>query len=105
MIKINLLPPEHRKVEGTPVARMATTVAGVFVVAGFATWWGLVHFGKLAEIRKEREDKELELKTVQAQAERSKALQGEYMEYQRRRDTIEKRDASRSLWSKKLYEL
>ena len=33
MIKVNLLPPEYRKVEGTPVARLVTTIAGVFLVA------------------------------------------------------------------------
>ena len=29
MIKVNLLPPEYRKVERTPVLRFATIVAGV----------------------------------------------------------------------------
>jgi len=105
MIKVNLLPPEHRKVEGTPVARLATMVGAVVVVAGVATAWGLFHFGALARVREERQQKEEDLASLKAQAERSESLLREFKEYQRRRDTIEKIGASRILWSKKLDEL
>jgi hypothetical protein len=105
MIKVNLLPPEHRKVEGTPVARLVTTVASVMLVAGVATWWAVFHFGALARVRDDREEKEQDLASLKAQAERSEALLREFKEYQRRRDTIEKIGASRILWSKKLDEM
>lgn len=105
MIKVNLLPPEYRKVEGTPVARLAVTIAGVFLVACAAGLWGYVHMGMLSQIRDERIQKEDELRALTAQAERSQALLREYKEYLRRRETIEKIGSSRILWSKKLDEL
>ena len=105
MIKVNLLPPEYRKVEGTPVARLAVTIAGVFLVACSAGVWGYVHMAMLAQVRDERDQKEQELATLKTQAERSQSLLKEFREYQRRRETIEKIGASRILWSKKLDEL
>jgi hypothetical protein len=104
MIKVNLLPPEYRKVDGTPIARLATTIAGVFLVACAGGFWGYVHLAWLAQARDERVQKEEELASLKAQAERSQALLKEFKEYQRRRDTIEKIGSSRFLWSKKLDE-
>lgn len=104
MIKVNLLPPEYRKVDGTPVARLAVTIAGVVLVACGAGAWGYVHLAMLAQIRDERIQKEEELASLKAQAERSQALLKEFKEYQRRRETIEKIGTSRILWSKKLDE-
>ncbi len=105
MIRINLLPPEYRKVEGTPVARLVTTVAAVALVAGAVGLWGWYHFAVLAQIREQRAQKEEELASLKAQADRAASLEKELKEYQRRRDTIEKIGASRILWSKKLDEL
>ena len=105
MIKVNLLPPEYRKVEGTPVARLAATVAGVFVVACAAGAWGYAHFALLDKARDERAQAEVELTALKAQAERSQALLAEFKEYDRRRKTIEQIGAQRVLWSKKIDEL
>jgi Tfp pilus assembly protein PilN len=104
MIKVNLLPPEYRVVEGTPVARLAVTITGVVLVAAAAGYWGYVHMGVLAQVRDERIQKEEELASLKAQAERSQALLKEFKEYQRRRETIEKIGAQRILWSRKLDE-
>jgi Tfp pilus assembly protein PilN len=105
MIRINLLPPEYRRVDGTPVARLVATVACATLVTVAAGYWGWVHFGKLAEVRAERERQEEELANKKAQAERSQALLKEFNEYKRRRDTIEKVAAGRILWSKHVDEL
>jgi Tfp pilus assembly protein PilN len=105
MIKVNLLPPEYRKVEGTPVARLAITVAGVAAVACSAGWWGYYHMAVLDKVRAERMQQEENLAAAKAQAERSQSLLREFKEYQRRRDTIETIGSSRLLWSKKLDEL
>jgi Tfp pilus assembly protein PilN len=105
MIKINLLPPEYRKVEGTPIARLVATVAGVALVTCAAGVWGYVHTAMLAQVREERIQREEELANVKALADRSQALLKEFKEYQRRRETIEKIGASRMLWSRKLDEL
>ncbi len=105
MITINLLPPEYRKVEGTPIARFVATTVGVLVIACAAGAWGYVHFALLDKARDERTLKEDELKSLKDQAERSQALLREFKEYERRRKTIEQIGASRILWSKKLDEL
>lgn len=102
MIKVNLLPPEYRKVEGTPVARLAATIAGVFLVTGAAGVWGYVHLAMLEQIRDERRIQEEELQALKQQADRSQALLKEFKEYERRRKTIEQIGASRILWSEKL---
>lgn len=105
MIRVNLLPPEYRKVDGPPVARVVALVAGAFLVTSAAGFWGYVHFGLLADAVKQREEKEEDLLQLRQQAERSAALLAEFTEYQRRRATIESVGASRILWSRKLDEL
>lgn len=105
MIRVNLLPPEYRKPEGPPIARVAALVAGVLLVTSAAGVWGYVHFGLLADAEARRDELSQELETVRKQADRSRALLGEFTEYQRRRATIEKIGSDRILWSRKLDEM
>ena len=105
MIKVNLLPPEYRKVDGTPVARFVALVLGVFLTASAMSVWGYVHFGMLEEVRERRTALEEELVGLQKLADRSQALLAEFKEYQRRRETIEDIDRMRMLWSRKLDQL
>jgi Tfp pilus assembly protein PilN len=105
MIKVNLLPPEYRKVDGPPVARLVALVVGAALTAGSIGAWGWVRLNVLSEAVTAREALDEELAQVKAQAERSAALLNEFKEYQKRRDTIEKIGQSRLLWSRKLDEL
>jgi len=105
MIKVNLLPPEYRKSDGPPIARVAALVVGAVVSASAFGFWCWMHFSVLAEAEAQRAEKEEQLAQVRAQAERSDALLREFQEYQRRRDTIEKIGSSRVLWSRKLDEM
>jgi Tfp pilus assembly protein PilN len=105
MIRVNLLPPEYRKVDGPPVGRVVALVVGAFLVASALGGWGYVHFGMLAEAENQRVQLEEELAQLKQQAERSQLLLREFTEYQRRRDTIEKIGTSRILWSRKLDEM
>jgi Tfp pilus assembly protein PilN len=105
MIKVNLLPPEYRKVDGPPVARLVALVVGAALTAGSIGAWGYVRLNLLSEAVTAREALDEELAQVKAQAERSAALLSEFKEYQKRRDTIEKIGQSRLLWSRKLDEL
>lgn len=104
MIRVNLLPPEHRKPDGPPVGRLVVVVAGAVLVTSALGGWGYVHFGLLAEAENERAQLEEELTQLKQQADRSRELLRECGEYQRRRDQIEKIGASRILWSRKLDE-
>jgi Tfp pilus assembly protein PilN len=105
MIRVNLLPPEYRKAEGTPIGRFVALTLGVFLTATAMSVWGYVHFGMLAEVRDRRAQMEDEVVNLQALAERSQALLAEFKEYQRRRQTIEDIDTNRILWSRKLDQL
>lgn len=105
MIRVNLLPPEYRKADGPPIARVVALVSGAVVTASAFGVWCWVHFGVLAEAESLRAEKEEDLAQVRALADRSDALEREFQEYQRRRDTIEKIGSSRILWSRKLDEL
>ena len=105
MIRVNLLPPEYRKADGTPIARFVALTLGVFLTATAMSVWGYVHFGMLAEVRDRRAQMEDEVVNLQLLAERSQALLAEFKEYQRRRQTIEDIDTNRILWSRKLDQL
>jgi len=105
MIKINLLPPEYRKSDGPPIARVAALVVGAVVSASAFGVWCWVHFSVLADAEARRIEKEEDLAQVRDLADRSDALLREFQEYQRRRETIEKIGSSRILWSRKLDEM
>ena len=102
MIRVNLLPPEYRKADGTPIARFVALTLGVFMTATAMSVWGYVHFGMLAEVQDRRAQLEEEVVGLKALADRSAALLAEFKEYQRRRDKIEEIDTNRILWSRKL---
>ena len=105
MIRVNLLPPEYRRADGPPMSRVIALVAGAFAVTSALGAWGYVHFGLLADAEATRLQLEEDLAQLKQQADRSRALLGEFTEYQRRRETIEKIGAERILWSRKLDEL
>jgi Tfp pilus assembly protein PilN len=105
MIRVNLLPPEYRKSEGTPLPRFLAIVGGVVLCASAVGIFLYVHFGYLVKYQSLREQKEDTYYKQKVLADRSLALQREYNEYQKRRKTIEKVSSQRILLSKKLDEL
>lgn len=105
MIKVNLLPPECRKVERTPMLRFATIVAGVVLSASAIGAFLYVHFGMLVNVVSEREKLEDIFATEKAKADQSRALAQEAKEYKARRDEIERIGQERRLWSRKIDEL
>jgi len=105
MIKVNLLPPEYRKVERTPVLRFVTIVCGVILSASAIGAFLYVHFAMLVTVVSEREQLEETYTGKKVEAEKSKALEREKQEYQKRRNTIEQIARNRILWSRKLDEL
>jgi Tfp pilus assembly protein PilN len=105
MIKVNLLPPEYRKVDGTPVTRLVALVLGVFLTASAVGVWGWYRVDVLNGHRAEREQLEEALVHLERDAERSQRLLREFKEYQRRRETIESIGSNRVIWSRKLDEL
>lgn len=105
MIKVNLLPPEYRKVERTPVLRFVTILCGVVLSASAIGAFLYVHFGMLVTVVSEREKQKETCDILQIDAKRADDLQREAAEYKQRRQTIEDIGQKRLLWSKKLDEL
>jgi hypothetical protein len=104
MITVNLLPPEYRKSEGTPLPRFLAILGGVVLCASAIGIFLYVHFGYLVKYQSLREQKEDMYYKQKVLADRSLALQREYNEYQKRRQTIETASNKRILVSRKLDE-
>jgi hypothetical protein len=102
MIQVNLLPPEHRAAQGTPVARFAAIVAGVVVFIGVSCVFAYTHFIQLAKVREVQGLREEEVKSKEAQRDRSLALQAEIDDKAQRRRAIQTINRNRVLWSRKL---
>jgi cell division protein FtsB len=102
MIRVNLLPPEHRPSTGTPVGRFVAIVAGVVLVVGSGCFYAYTHFVQLSKVREVRSLREEEATNKERQKERSLALQKEIDEYQQRRRAIQTINRNRILWSRKL---
>lgn len=105
MIKVNLLPAEYRRVERTPVFRFVTILCGVVLSASAIGAFLYVHFGTLENVIDDRETLAMTEDILRKDAQRSKALDAEAREYQKRRATIDEIARRRLLWSKKLDEL
>jgi Tfp pilus assembly protein PilN len=102
MIRVNLLPPEYRKVERTPILRFVTIICGVVLSTSALGVFLYVHFAMLVKVVSEREKREETYLTKKVVADRSVALDHEAREYRRRQQTIEEIAKSRKLWSRKL---
>jgi Tfp pilus assembly protein PilN len=105
MIKVNLLPPEYRKIERTPVLRFATILCGVVLSASAIGAFLYVHFGMLVNVISEREKLSETADVLKRDVKRSLALDQEAKEYKKRRETIEEIGQNRMLWSRKIDEI
>jgi cell division protein FtsB len=104
MIKVNLLPPEYRKVERTPLLRFVAIIGGVILSASAIAAFLYVHFGMLVEAQAQLDKSKEVYETKASLAKQSQALEREAKEYKKRRDNIERIGQNRMLWSKKLDE-
>ncbi|MHC4550708.1 MAG: PilN domain-containing protein [Planctomycetota bacterium] len=104
MISINLLPPEYRRSEATPIARFLAIVIGAVVVTTALVIYGWVHYSKLRGIREVREATDAEFTNKKARADVSRSLQSEINAYEARRKAIQEVAKNRILQSRKLDE-
>jgi hypothetical protein len=102
MIRVNLLPPEHRPAQGTPVGRFAAIVGGVVMVVSSGCFYAYTHFVLLTKALEVKSLREEEVANKEQRKERSLALQKEIDEYQQRRKAIQTINRNRILWSRKL---
>ena len=104
MIQINLLPPEYRKSESTPIARFIAIVAGAVLVTCGLVAYGYVHYSQLRVAQDRREQIEGEFANAKSRADVSRALQAEIAAYEARRKAIQEVAKARILHSRKLDE-
>jgi Tfp pilus assembly protein PilN len=104
VIHVNLLPPEYRKAEATPVGRFIAIVVGAILVTSGLVAYGYVHYSELKGIREVRASVEAEFANKEAQAKTAKNLQSEIAAYQTRRKSIQQIAKDRILHSRKLDE-
>ncbi|MFB3067528.1 MAG: hypothetical protein ACE10D_13560, partial [Planctomycetota bacterium] len=81
MISVNLLPPEYRKLEATPLARFIAIVVGAILVASELGVYAYVHYSELRSIREVRGATDAEYQNKKAQGDASLALQKEILAY------------------------
>jgi Tfp pilus assembly protein PilN len=102
MITINLLPEELKRREGTPLRRLALTLAGALLTTSAVSVYAYTEFGLMPGIQSEREQVQSVLTSLASAAGHSDGLAREKQDYDRRIETIQKIGNSRVLWSRKL---
>jgi len=105
MIQVNLIPPEHRRKERTPLGQFLAILVAVTLSGASIAGALYVEFGKLREVNSRRDRVVSELQGLMPDARYADALDTEKGEYTRRNDTILEIGRSRVLWSKKFDEL
>jgi len=99
---VNLLPPDYRKKDRTPLGRFIVIIIGVIAVTSSLGFFLYVRWGLLNEAESEKEQIQSVLKGLQAKAKYSDQLKLEKQEYNRRSETIQTIGNSRILWTKKM---
>lgn len=102
LTRINLLPPEYRKKERTPLRTLLPVLASVTVSVAACAFWAWLHFGQLAEARVEHQGLDDSLKQKKPRLAYLQSLRTEKAEYEDRAKTILDIAASRVPWTKKL---
>lgn len=102
MIRINLLPKEFRRKEGTSFKVIGATALGALAVCGALGTFGYIWFGKLAEVEKVRAHLEEDYTTLEPQALYQERLKAEKQEFAQREQTIKEIRQKRVLWTAKL---
>ncbi|MAG55793.1 MAG: hypothetical protein CMJ83_05840 [Planctomycetes bacterium] len=104
-IRINLLPPENRKKEMTPLATLLPALVSLTIVLGAGAFWAFNHYGELANTEAKNDQATERWKTKQGPLDYLGDLKAEESDYQARAKTLSGIANSRLSWTKKLDEL
>lgn len=105
MIRINLLPVEHRKKARTPLKLVFALAGAVTLNCGLVTWWAWQRMGIQAEIESEAASLQTDMDGLTPQVNYHRSLESESKQYKTREDTLASITTSRVSWTKKLDEL
>jgi len=101
MIRINLLPPEYRKVERTPIGFFIVFLIAV-IVAFLGVLYTLFMHLQLKSSQQKLADKQKVVETLKKEVEDLDALRNQVREFSRRHRIIMTIRAMRIYWSRKL---
>lgn len=104
-IRINLLPPEYRKKEMTPLATLLPVLVTFTLSLGAGAFWAWNHFGALARVELENEEVKASWQTRQKPLKYLADLRSEESDYGARSKTIAEIANSRVPWTLKLDQL
>jgi Tfp pilus assembly protein PilN len=105
MIRINLLPDELRRSEGTSTKVFAAMLIAVVLVCSAFGWFGIVYFGNLGELEAQHRQLDDELASLRDRCTYHDALVNEKGEYEKRSRTIQDIGQSRMSWTEVLDQL
>ncbi len=102
MIEINLLPPEHRPVEHTPLPRLLTIFAGVLLVAGGVVAWLWLSVVAVPRASRACELKKQDMLKAQAEAAKVKQIDDELKAAKDREGVLRELFDKRIAWARLL---
>jgi hypothetical protein len=102
MIVINLLPPEHRPVERTPLPRLLTILVGILLSMALLVFWAFITFVKLPEATSKRDDRKRVEATLRVEAEKIKVLENKLSLFRKREETLRQLYRDRIRWTRVL---
>ncbi len=104
LVAVNLLPPDRRAKEATPLAVFLPVLAGVVVLALAGVFWSWLRFSELARAEDELGDLRSQVASKQGSLRYLASLREEQADFETRTKTIKEIALSRVLWTKKLDE-
>jgi Tfp pilus assembly protein PilN len=104
MIEINLLPPQYRTVERTPLPVFLGVIGAIVVVAGLGMWWAAL-VNEKNNLITERDSKKTIRDAKAREVEEIKKLEREIADSQGRIDTVLGIAESKIYWAAKLDQL
>lgn len=105
MIRINLLPPELKTLERTPLTRFVVIMAGAALTTTAVLIFLTLTFSTLPRERQKRDDIKKDIKQKQMLAAKYDELDQEVKFFRLRIDAVKKLRKERHIWSKTLFDL
>jgi hypothetical protein len=102
MIEINLLPPEHRPVERTPLPRLLTILVGVLLAMFGLVVWAWFTFILIPDAVTQRKDRVAKEASLKREADRVLELDRKMKVFEEREKTLRKLYKGRIRWTRVL---
>jgi hypothetical protein len=105
MIKVNLLPPEYRPKEHTPLPMLAGIIGGVTFTALVLVGFLYIHLQKLTEVNASLQRVELTRDGLRKEAQKHDQLQARKADLEKLGNAVRSLDSSKVRWSRPVDDL